>query len=116
MTIFLTLMLLVLVTVSIWQVTKILELSQPKQKLTQIADDNDNQTQQTETRTARNRPIRSRVHTFVRKLEEAISSGDKKNASEVFSSTMSELHIAVKKGVMRKNTASRKISKTIKKI
>ena len=45
MTIFLTLMLLVLVTVSIWQVTKILELSQPKQKLTQIADDNDNQTQ-----------------------------------------------------------------------
>ncbi len=66
---------------------------------------------QTETKTARNRPIRTRVHTFIRKLEEAITSGDKKNASNVFSSTMSELHIAVKKGVMRKNTASRKISR-----
>lgn len=45
MTIFLTLILLILVTVSIWQVTKILELSQPKVQSSQIADDSDNQTQ-----------------------------------------------------------------------
>ncbi|MDG2371957.1 MAG: cytochrome c oxidase subunit II [Flavobacteriaceae bacterium] len=45
MTIFLTLILLILVTVSIWQVTKILELSQPKEESTQIADDDDNQMQ-----------------------------------------------------------------------
>tara|TARA_B100000780_G_scaffold155921_1_gene109064 strand:- start:2959 stop:4023 length:1065 start_codon:yes stop_codon:yes gene_type:complete len=45
MTIFLTLTLLILVTVSIWQVTKILELSQPKKDSSQIANDDDNQTQ-----------------------------------------------------------------------
>ena len=45
MTIFLILMLLILVTVSIWQVTKIMELSQSKVESTQIADDIDNQTQ-----------------------------------------------------------------------
>ena len=45
MTILLTLILLILVTISIWQVTKILELSQPKIESTQIADDSDNQTQ-----------------------------------------------------------------------
>ena len=45
MTIFFTLILLILVTVSIWQVTKILELSQPKVQSSQIADDSDNQTQ-----------------------------------------------------------------------
>ncbi len=45
MTIFLTLTLLILLTVSIWQITKIMELSQPKNEPTQIADDQDNQTQ-----------------------------------------------------------------------
>ncbi len=45
MTIFFTLILLILVTVSIWQVTKILELSQPKVEQSQIADDSDNETQ-----------------------------------------------------------------------
>ena len=45
MTIFLILILLILVTVSIWQVTKILELSQPKEESTQVADDDDNQMQ-----------------------------------------------------------------------
>ena len=66
---------------------------------------------QTATRTARNYSIRSRIHTFVRKLEEAIASGDKKNAGTQFSQTMSELHLAVKKGILKKGTASRKISR-----
>ena len=38
-------MLLILVTISIWQVTKILELSQPQKASNQVADDNDNETQ-----------------------------------------------------------------------
>tara|TARA_Y100000996_G_C22541225_1_gene650121 strand:+ start:290 stop:1333 length:1044 start_codon:yes stop_codon:yes gene_type:complete len=38
-------MLLILVTISIWQVTKILELSQPQKESNQVADDNDNETQ-----------------------------------------------------------------------
>ena len=45
MTIFLTLIILTLISISIWQVSKILELSQPKLESTEIADDQDNQTQ-----------------------------------------------------------------------
>ncbi len=42
MTILLTLVVLVLVAISIWQITKIFELSQPKKENTQVADDDDN--------------------------------------------------------------------------
>ena len=45
MTIFLTLLILILISISIWQVSKILELSQPKRVSTEIADDDDNETQ-----------------------------------------------------------------------
>ena len=43
MTILLTITVLVLISISIWQITKIFELSQPKKVNTQVADDNDNQ-------------------------------------------------------------------------
>ena len=42
MTILLTLVVLLLVAISIWQITKIFELSQPKKENTQVADDDDN--------------------------------------------------------------------------
>ena len=45
MTVFLTLLILTLISVSIWQVSKILELSQPKTESTEVADVNDNETQ-----------------------------------------------------------------------
>ena len=43
MTISLTLTVLVLIAIAIWQITKIFELSKPKKKNTQVADDDDNQ-------------------------------------------------------------------------
>lgn len=66
---------------------------------------------QTAVRTARNRIVRSRVHTFIRKLEESIAQGDKTLAMDSFKVAMSELHSAAQKGVMKKNTVSRKISR-----
>ena len=42
MTILLTLTVLVLIAIAIWQITKIFELSKPKKKNTQVADDDDN--------------------------------------------------------------------------
>ena len=42
MTVLLTLVVLVFVAISIWQITKIFELSQPKKENTQVADDDDN--------------------------------------------------------------------------
>jgi small subunit ribosomal protein S20 len=62
-------------------------------------------------RTAINRARISRVRTFVKKVETAIASGDKEAAQSAFRSAQPELHRAVTKGVLLKNTVSRKLSR-----
>ena len=62
-------------------------------------------------RTAVNKNRRSRVRTFVRKVEEAIAAGDKTAAETAFKAAQPELMRAVTKGVIHKNTASRKVSR-----
>ena len=64
-----------------------------------------------ERRTAVNRSRRSRVRTYVRKLEEALKIGDKAAATEAFKMAEPELMRAAQKGVMHGNTASRKVSR-----
>ncbi|RED46228.1 30S ribosomal protein S20 [Aestuariispira insulae] len=66
---------------------------------------------QIKTRTARNRDRISRIRTFVRQVETAINAGDKAAAETAFRAAMPELHRGVTKGVLAKNTASRKISR-----
>lgn len=62
-------------------------------------------------RTAVNKSRRSRVRGFVRKVEEAIASGDKAAAQEALRNAQPELMRAAGKGVMHANTASRKVSR-----
>ena len=62
-------------------------------------------------RTEVNKARRSRIRTFVRKVEEAIASGDQKIASEAFKEVQPEIMRGVSKGIMHKNSASRKISR-----
>lgn len=62
-------------------------------------------------RTEVNKSRRSRVRTFVRKVEEALASGDKAAAETAFQAAQPELMRAANKGVMHKNTASRKVSR-----
>lgn len=64
-----------------------------------------------ERRTAVNKARRSRVRTYLRRVEEAIAAGDQKAALEAFHSAQPELHRAVTKGVFHKNTVSRKLSR-----
>ena len=64
-----------------------------------------------ERRTEVNKARRSRVRTYVRKVEEAIASGDKTAASEALKAAQPELMRAVTKGVMHKNTSARKVSR-----
>ena len=71
---------------------------------------------QTEKRTAINRARMSRVRTFVKKVETAIETGDKAAAQSAFQLAQPELHRATTKGVMHKNTASRKKSRLAKSI
>ncbi|WP_135502884.1 30S ribosomal protein S20 [Roseovarius aestuariivivens] len=58
-----------------------------------------------------NKARRSRIRTFIRKVEEAIASGDKNAAQEALRAAQPELMRGVSKGVFHKNTASRKISR-----
>ncbi len=64
-----------------------------------------------ERRTAVNKARRSRVRTYLRKVEEAIATGDKNAAEAAFKVAQPELHRAVSKGVFHKNTVARKLSR-----
>lgn len=66
---------------------------------------------QTERRTARNKARKSRVRTFVKKVEEAIAGGDKSAAAEALRTAQPELQRAATKGVFHQNTVARKISR-----
>lgn len=62
-------------------------------------------------RTVVNKARRSRIRTYLRRVEEAISSGDKDAASAALRAAQPELMRGVTKGVFHKNTAARKISR-----
>jgi small subunit ribosomal protein S20 len=62
-------------------------------------------------RTEINKARRSRVRTFIRKVEEAIASGDKTAAEAALKAAQPELQRAATKGVLHRNTASRKVSR-----
>ena len=66
---------------------------------------------QSEARYAVNKARRSRIRTFLRKVEEAIASGNKDAAAEALRSAQPELARGVTKGVVHKNTAARKMSR-----
>ena len=66
---------------------------------------------QTEKRTAINRARKSRVRTFVKKVETAIASGDRAAAAEALRVAQPEMQRAVTKGVSHLNTVSRKLSR-----
>lgn len=58
-----------------------------------------------------NKARRSRIRTYLRKVEEAIASGDKDAAAAALKAAQPELMRGVTKGVYHKNTASRKMSR-----
>jgi small subunit ribosomal protein S20 len=66
---------------------------------------------QTAKRTAINRARKSRVRTYVKKVEAAIATGDREAAQSALRLAQPELHRATTKGVLHKNTASRKLSR-----
>ena len=66
---------------------------------------------QNERRLQVNKARRSRIRTYLRKVEEAIASGDKDAAASALRATQPELMRGVTKGVYHKNTASRKMSR-----
>jgi small subunit ribosomal protein S20 len=55
-----------------------------------------------------------RIRTFVKKVESAIAGGDKAGAAEALKAAQPELARGVARGVLHKNTASRKLSRLTK--
>lgn len=64
-----------------------------------------------ERRTEINKNRRTRMRGFIRKVEEAIASGDATVAAAAFKAAQPEIMRSVTKGILHKNTASRKISR-----
>ena len=64
-----------------------------------------------EARTEVNKARRTRVRTFLRKFQEAVTGGDAGVAKTAFVEAQSELMRAVSKGVVHRNTGSRKVSR-----
>jgi len=54
---------------------------------------------------------RSRIRTFVKKIELALTAGDAKEAEAAFKTAQPEIDRGVAKGIMHKNTAARKLSR-----
>lgn len=68
-------------------------------------------TRKIEARTAVNKSRRSRMRTFVRKVEEAITAGDHKVAIEALKAAEPEIVRAAQKGIVHANVAARKVSR-----
>lgn len=67
-----------------------------------------------ETKTARNKAIKTKVKTYIKKVEAAVAAGDKAVANEALTACISEINKATSKGIYHKNTAARKISRLTK--
>ncbi len=68
----------------------------------------------TETKTARNKAIKSKVKTSIKKVDAAIAANDKAAALDALNAATVEIDKACSKGVFHKNTASRKVSRLSK--
>ncbi len=69
-----------------------------------------------ERKTATNISRRSRIRTFIKKVETAIETGDKDAANDALKAAQPELMRGVTRGVVNKNAVSRKISRLSRRI
>jgi small subunit ribosomal protein S20 len=70
----------------------------------------------TRKRTLINHARKTRIRGFVRKVEEAIAKGDKQAALSALKAAEPEIMRGVTKGVVHKNTGSRKVSRLSKRV
>ena len=71
---------------------------------------------QTRRRTLRNQTAKSRMRTFIKKVEAAVAGGDKSVAAETLRLAQPEMQRAAGKGVIHKNTVARKLSRLSRRI
>ena len=64
-----------------------------------------------EVRAIRNKAIKSKVKSYVKKVDAAVTAGDKVVAQTILIEAISEISKATSKGIFHKNTAARKLSR-----
>lgn len=69
---------------------------------------------QTETRTLRNRSVKSELKTLIKNVEAEVSGKNIEGAKTALKKAVTAIDKAAKKGVLHKNTASRKVSRLTK--
>ncbi len=67
-----------------------------------------------ETKTLRNKMLKSKLKTLVKKVEAAVAANDKAAAAEALKAAVVAIDKAVAKGILHKNTAARKVSRLTK--
>ena len=67
-------------------------------------------------RTEINKTRRTRMRSFLRRVEEAITGGDKNGAQDALKAAEPEIMRAAQKGILHKNTAARKVSRLTKRV
>ena len=85
--------------------------SRPKKNLSALK-----RARQAEKRRMRNKALRTSLKTIIKKVETAVSSGDRESAVKALFEAIKNLNKAASKGVIHKNTASRQISRLTKKV
>ena len=65
-------------------------------------------------RADRNKAVKSRVKTYIKKVESAVAANDKAAALEALPVAIAEISKATSKGIFHKNTAARKVSRLTK--
>jgi small subunit ribosomal protein S20 len=88
-----------------------LKRKDPKERQMANTEQSKKRARQSEARYAVNKARRSRIRTFLRKVEEAIASGDAAVAEAALKAAQPELARGVSKGVLHKNTVARKMSR-----
>lgn len=64
-----------------------------------------------ETRAERNKAIKSKIKTYIKRVEAAVASGDKAAAAAELKAAATEIDKACSKGVYHKNNGARKVSR-----
>lgn len=67
-------------------------------------------------RTEVNKARRSRMRGFIRKVEEALATGDRNVAADALKAAEPQLARAAQKGILHKKTASRKVSRLAQRV
>ncbi|MCI5951756.1 MAG: 30S ribosomal protein S20 [Anaerostipes sp.] len=66
------------------------------------------------TKTQRNKAIKTKVKTYIKKVEAAVAAKDAATAQTALTAAIAEINKATSKGIFHKNTAARKVSRLTK--